>query len=104
MVDGSEGKSKPEMVEYWDTGMMEYWNEWMKVEEEIMDIKVLGPDALSANRRKRTVKEAVAEWVPTPRSNKVTNLLEMGKYGVFGTPAVVIDGPSQECRQNTYKG
>jgi len=34
----------------------------------------------------------VADTGVDAKVEKVTNLLEIAKYGVFGTPAVVIDG------------
>jgi small redox-active disulfide protein 2 len=38
------------------------------------------------------VKEAVAESGVDATVDKVTDVMEIAKYGVFGTPAVVIDG------------
>jgi small redox-active disulfide protein 2 len=67
-------------------------NEGMHVKEEIMDIKVLGPGCPKCQQTEKNVKEAVAEAAVDARVDKVTNLLEIAKYGVFGTPAVVVDG------------
>jgi small redox-active disulfide protein 2 len=41
---------------------------------------------------KKNVEEAVAEAGVDAEVEKVTDLVEIAKYGVFGTPAVVIDG------------
>ena len=45
---------------------------------------------VSANGKK--CQEAVAEAAVDAKVEKVTNLLEIARYGVFGTPAVVVDG------------
>jgi small redox-active disulfide protein 2 len=57
-----------------------------------MDIKVLGPGCSKCQQTKKNVKEAVAETGTDAKVEKVTNVLEIAKYGVFGTPSVVIDG------------
>lgn len=57
-----------------------------------MDIKVLGPGCPKCQQTEKTVKEAVAEAGVDAKVDKVMNLLEIAKYGVFGTPAVVVDG------------
>jgi len=57
-----------------------------------MDIKVLGPGCPKCQQTEKVVKEAVAESGVTAQVEKVTNVLDIAKYGVFGTPAVVIDG------------
>ena len=57
-----------------------------------MDIKVLGPGCAKCQQTEKNVKEAVAESGVGAKVDKVTNILEIAKYGVFGTPAVVVDG------------
>ena len=57
-----------------------------------MDIKVLGPGCPKCQQTEKNVKDAVAEVGVDAKVDKVTNLLEIAKYGVFGTPAVVVDG------------
>jgi small redox-active disulfide protein 2 len=57
-----------------------------------MEIKVLGPGCQKCRQTEKNVKEAVEESGVEAKVDKVTNLLEIAKYGVFGTPAVVIDG------------
>jgi small redox-active disulfide protein 2 len=58
----------------------------------IMEIKVLGPGCPKCQQTEKNVKEAVAESGSDAKVDKVTNILEIAKYGVFGTPAVVVDG------------
>ena len=57
-----------------------------------MDIKVLGPGCSKCSQTEKVVKEAVAEMGVDARIEKVTDALEIAGYGVFGTPAVVVDG------------
>ncbi len=57
-----------------------------------MEIKVLGPGCTKCSQTEKIVKEAVAEAGVDARIEKVTNAMEIAGYGVFGTPAVVVDG------------
>ena len=57
-----------------------------------MDIKVLGPGCTKCQKTEKIVKDAVAESGVEASVEKVTGALEIAEYGVFGTPAVVIDG------------
>jgi len=57
-----------------------------------MDIKVLGPGCAKCQQTEKIVKEAVAETGVDATVGHVTDILEIAGYGVFGTPAVVIDG------------
>jgi small redox-active disulfide protein 2 len=57
-----------------------------------MDIKVLGPGCAKCQQTEKTVKEAVAEAGVSANIEKVTDVLKIASYGVFGTPAVVVDG------------
>ena len=57
-----------------------------------MDIKVLGPGCAKCEMTKKNVEDAVAEAGVDAEVEKVTDLVEISKYGVFGTPAIVIDG------------
>jgi len=57
-----------------------------------MDIKVLGPGCPKCQQTEKVVKKAVAEAGLEARIEKVTDTMEIAGYGVFGTPAVVIDG------------
>jgi len=57
-----------------------------------MEIKVLGPGCPKCRQTEKIVKEAVAESGVDAQVDKVTDAMEIAGYGVFGTPAVVIDG------------
>lgn len=57
-----------------------------------MDIKVLGPGCPRCQQTEKTVKEALAEAGISATVEKVKDTLKIASYGVFGTPAVVIDG------------
>ena len=57
-----------------------------------MEIKVLGPGCLKCEQTEKNIKEAVQESGVNAKIDKVTDVMEIAKYGVFGTPAVVVDG------------
>jgi len=57
-----------------------------------MDIKILGPGCPKCHETERLVKEVVAESSVDAKIEKVTDLMKIAGYGVFGTPAVVVDG------------
>ena len=57
-----------------------------------MDIKVLGPGCPKCEKTEQTVRDAVAETGVAASIEKVKDIMQIAKYGVFGTPAVVIDG------------
>ncbi len=57
-----------------------------------MEIKVLGPGCPKCQQTEKIVREAVAESGVKANVEKVTNIMDIAKYGVFGTPAVVVDG------------
>ncbi len=57
-----------------------------------MDIKVLGPGCPKYQQTEKVVKEAVAEAGVPADVEKVTDVMKIAGYGVFGTPAVVVDG------------
>lgn len=57
-----------------------------------MNIKVLGPGCPKCQQTERIVKEAVAEAGVEAVVEKVTDMLKIADYGVFGTPSVVVDG------------
>lgn len=57
-----------------------------------MDIKVLGPGCPKCQKAEKIVREAVAEAGSDATVEKVTDVMKIAGYGVFGTPAVVIDG------------
>ena len=57
-----------------------------------MEIKVLGPGCPKCKQTEQNVRDAVAEAGVDADVEKVTDIMEIAGYGVFGTPAVVIDG------------
>ena len=57
-----------------------------------MEIKVLGPGCARCQQTAEHVKAAVAESGIEANIEKVTDAMQIAGYGVFGTPAVVIDG------------
>lgn len=57
-----------------------------------MDIKVLGPGCTKCDKTAAIIKEVLEETGTEAEFEKVTDLLKIAGYGVFGTPAVVIDG------------
>ena len=57
-----------------------------------MDIKVLGPGCSKCHQTEKIVKEAVSEAGLSASVEKVTDIRKIAEYGVFGTPAVVVDG------------
>jgi small redox-active disulfide protein 2 len=57
-----------------------------------MEIKVLGPGCPKCQKTIDNVKQAVSEAGVDASVDKVTDVMEIAKFGVFGTPAVVVDG------------
>ncbi|MDD5475076.1 MAG: thioredoxin family protein [Syntrophales bacterium] len=57
-----------------------------------MNIKVLGPGCKKCQAVEAAVREAVAETGVDATVEKVTGAMDIASYGVFGTPAVVVDG------------
>lgn len=57
-----------------------------------MEIKVLGPGCPKCAQTEKLVRETVAETGTDADVEKVTDIMKIAGYGVFGTPAVVIDG------------
>ena len=57
-----------------------------------MDIKILGPGCPKCRETEMIVKEAVAEAGVNAAVEKVTDVMQIAGYGVFGTPAVLVDG------------
>ena len=57
-----------------------------------MEIKVLGPGCAKCHKTEEIVNEAVAESGVDATVIKISDTMEIAKSGVFGTPAVIIDG------------
>ena len=57
-----------------------------------MKILVMGPGCPKCEQAEKTVREAVAEANVQADIVKVSDFQEIAKFGIFSTPAVVIDG------------
>lgn len=57
-----------------------------------MQIKVLGPGCPRCKQTEEIVRQAVAEAGLEAEIEKITDTMEIAAAGVFGTPAVIIDG------------
>ncbi|WP_207263810.1 thioredoxin family protein [Desulfovibrio sp. Huiquan2017] len=57
-----------------------------------MKILVMGPGCPKCEQTEKTVRDAVAEAGIAADIEKVKDFQEIAKYGIFSTPAVVIDG------------
>lgn len=57
-----------------------------------MEIKILGPGCPKCAQVEKLVKETAAEMGAEVDIQKVSEFKEIASYGVFGTPAVVVDG------------
>jgi small redox-active disulfide protein 2 len=57
-----------------------------------MEIKVLGPGCPKCHQTEKMVMDALAEAGVAANVEKVTDVMKIAGYGVFGTPAVVVDG------------
>lgn len=57
-----------------------------------MEIKILGTGCKKCMEAEEIVREAVAEAGVDARIEKVTDAMKIAGYGVFVTPAVVVDG------------
>ncbi|HKK99666.1 MAG TPA: thioredoxin family protein [Desulfotignum sp.] len=57
-----------------------------------MEIKILGPGCPKCEQAGKIVAEALSETGVEANVEKVTGVMDIAGYGVFGTPAVVIDG------------
>jgi small redox-active disulfide protein 2 len=57
-----------------------------------MNIKILGPGCVNCRKVEKLVRDAVAETGVAADIEKVSDIMQIAKYGVFGTPAVIVDG------------
>jgi small redox-active disulfide protein 2 len=57
-----------------------------------MEIKVLGPGCAKCNKTEKLVKEVIEETGVDASVEKVTDMMQIASYGVFGTPSVIVDG------------
>jgi len=64
-------------------------------EEEVsegLEIKVLGPGCVQCGRLERELMEVMAEMNLSADLDHVTDIKEIGRYGIMGTPALIING------------
>jgi small redox-active disulfide protein 2 len=57
-----------------------------------MEIKVLGPGCAKCEKTEKLVQEVVREEGVDADVEKVSDMMKIASYGVFGTPSVIIDG------------
>lgn len=57
-----------------------------------MEIKVLGPGCAKCDKTEKLVKEVIQETGVDAEVEKVTDMMQIASYGVFGTPSVIVDG------------
>ncbi|MBF0375974.1 MAG: TM0996/MTH895 family glutaredoxin-like protein [Desulfamplus sp.] len=57
-----------------------------------MEIKVLGPGCAKCKKTEELVMQVVSEAKIAASVEKVSDLMQIAGYGVFGTPAVVVNG------------
>ncbi|MEJ2688582.1 MAG: thioredoxin family protein [Deltaproteobacteria bacterium] len=57
-----------------------------------MEIKVLGPGCAKCAEAQKIMQAAVDEVGISARIEKISDFQQIAGYGVFSTPAVVIDG------------
>jgi small redox-active disulfide protein 2 len=60
--------------------------------EQHMEIKVLGPGCAKCTKTSKLILEVVKETGVDATVEKVTDMMQIASYGVFGTPSVIIDG------------
>ena len=57
-----------------------------------MEIKVLGPGCAKCSKTEKLVQEVIQETGVEASVEKVTDMMQIASYGVFGTPSVIVDG------------
>ena len=56
-----------------------------------MEIKVLGPGCAKCSKTEKLVRAVIKETGVDATVEKVTDMMQIASYGVFGTPSVIID-------------
>ncbi|MBW2093353.1 MAG: thioredoxin family protein [Deltaproteobacteria bacterium] len=57
-----------------------------------MEIKVLGPGCAQCDRLEKELIEVMAETNVIADVEHIRDIKEIGKYGIMGTPALLING------------
>ncbi|MCK5542925.1 MAG: TM0996/MTH895 family glutaredoxin-like protein [Desulfobacterales bacterium] len=56
-----------------------------------MEIIILGPGCAKCNKTEKLIQQVVKENKVDATVEKVTDMMKIASYGVFGTPSVIID-------------
>ncbi|WP_300456186.1 thioredoxin family protein [Desulfobacula sp.] len=57
-----------------------------------MEIKVLGPGCSKCKKTEQLVQEVIKETGVDATVEKISDMMQIASYGVFGTPSVIVDG------------
>ncbi len=57
-----------------------------------MEIKVLGPGCAKCEQTEKIIRQAIDDTGVNANVEKVSDMARIAGYGVFCTPAVIIDG------------
>lgn len=57
-----------------------------------MEIKILGPGCAKCSKTEKLVQEVIKETGVDASVEKITDMMQIASYGVFGTPSVIVDG------------
>jgi small redox-active disulfide protein 2 len=57
-----------------------------------MEIKVLGPGCAKCSKTEKLVQEVIKENGIDATVEKISDMMQIASYGVFGTPSVIVDG------------
>ena len=57
-----------------------------------MEIKVLGPGCAKCSKTEKLVQEVIREIGVDASVEKITDMMQIASYGIFGTPSVIVDG------------
>jgi len=60
-----------------------------------MEIKILGPGCAKCNKTEKLVREVIDETCVDASVEKVSDMMQIASYGVFGTPSVIIDNEAK---------
>ena len=65
---------------------------YAKDNSDTLEIKVLGPGCAQCDRLEMEIREIIAEIDLAADLEHVRDIKEIGRYGVMGTPALIING------------
>lgn len=57
-----------------------------------MEIKVLGPGCAKCSKTEKLIQDVIRETGVDANVEKISDMLQIASYGVFGTPSVIVDG------------